>query len=132
MPFTAGVINLAAVPPVAQLQHSDTSPHALANPYSGSGSLDPTGAAPAYGIHWSVVGNPAGAGRAARAVTVFEEQVVSLAVQHELADLSTYIGERVLTGDAEGWLLFSSGLPTAVLYDITPGFDVHFDWLVLP
>lgn len=133
MPLTVGVIDLAAVPPPDLLVRSVVSPSVLANPYSGGGSIATSaGGVQAYGIHWAVNTAPAGAGRSSRAVLVYEEAFLSFALIYALADASNFVGDKVLTGDAEGFYLFQIARPLSLHYNILAGWTVHFDWLVQP
>ncbi len=133
MPLTAGIIDLPNVPPLTELVRSDTVPSVLANPYAGAGSLAALVAGrPAYGLKWSLQAAPASAGRAVRAVTVFEQPFLNLAMHYVFADASDFIGDQVLTGAGEGFVLFEFGQPTTVDYDLLSGWTVNFAWLVAP
>lgn len=133
MPITAGVIDLFSVPPPDQLAHSVSTPVVMPNPLSGSGLLAVTsGGVSAFGIHWIVSDEPPGAGKSTRAVTVYEQPFLSFVLFYTLADASFFIGDRVLTGDSEGFYLFQLAAPSTLKYDILPGWRISADWLVAP
>ncbi len=133
MPLTQGIIDTANVPRLTSLVRSVAVPSTLSNPYAGVGSLDSlVTAVPAYGLKWSLQSAPANAGRSARAVTTYELPYLSLALHYVFADASDFIGDSVLTGAGEGFVLFELGQPTSVDYDITSGWTVNFAWLVAP
>jgi hypothetical protein len=133
VPLIQGIIDTANVPRLTSLVRSDTVPSTLSNPYAGAGSLSAVAAGvPAYGLKWSLQSAPANAGRQVRTVTEFEIKFLSLAVHYLLADASDFIGDTVLTGVSEGWLLFETGQPASVTYDITAGWTVNFAWLITP
>lgn len=126
-----GIVQLAVAPPVATLQRSTSVPTSLSNPYSGSGSLSPTsGGAHAFGLHWEVNTVPSDAGRSSRSIVIYEQPFLSFALHYILADASDFIGDNVLSGAAEGFFIWSIGLPDSLEYDILPGWTVHFDWLI--
>jgi hypothetical protein len=127
---SVGIIDTAAVPPVADLLPSLVSPVALANPYSGSGDIaTSSGGVSAYGVRWSVHSFPPGAGGSSRAIIIFEDNWLSFALHYTLADASDMIGDYVLTPAAEGFHLFSVSLPASLHFDILPGWEVDFTWL---
>jgi hypothetical protein len=133
MPITAGVIDQFSVPPLNQLVKSTASPVALSNPYSGSGNLlTVSGGVKAFGLHWAVNSAPSEAGLSGRSILIYAEPYLSFSVHYVLADASDYIGETVLTGDAEGFHLFTTADPASLAYHILPGWTVHLDWLVQP
>jgi hypothetical protein len=133
MPLTRGIIDLFNVPDLASLVRSVTVPTALANPYSGSGTLTALDRGiPAYGLKWSAQSAPAGAGLASRSIVFYELSWLSLTMRYILADASDFKGDSVLTGAAEGWVLFETGQPTFVDYDISSGWTVNFAWVIAP
>ena len=133
MPIVHGIIDTAPFPRLTQLVRSITVPSALTNPYAGVGYLAAVDTGkPAYGLKWSLETAPVNAGRNNRAVVEYEIKWLSLAVIYLLADASTFYGDSVLTGLNEGWILFTSGEPYQIGYDITPGFTVNFAWLIAP
>lgn len=133
MPITAGIIDLAQVPPPNQLVKSTASPVALANPYSGSGNiLTVSGGVHAFGLHWAVNTAPSEAGRSPRSILLYAEPYWSFSVHYTLADASDFIGETVLSGAAEGFHLFQTAQPASLAYHILPGWTVHLDWLIQP
>lgn len=127
----ASVIDFFTHPPLALLHKSDTSPSVLANPYSGSGSLNVTvGLASAYGFRWAVNTAPIGAGRSTRTINIFEQPYLAFALHYKLADGSNFIADEVQTGLAEGFWLWEIALPSTLQYSILDGWTVHFDWLI--
>jgi len=133
MPITAGVIDLAAVPPPNQLVKSITSPSALTNPHSGSGLLvASSGGIQAFGLRWEAVVAPPEAGQSARSVLIYAEQYLSFSVHYLLADGGDFIGESILSGAEEGCHLFQTAQADSVAYEILPGWYVHLEWLVQP
>jgi len=133
VPITAGVIDLFSVPPPDLLVRSTTSPVVLANPFSGAGSLACQGGGHnAYGLHWSVVSAPAGAGLSTRSLVVYQESFLSFSLHYTLADASVSVGDTLITGSAEGFYLFAIAHPTSLNFHILPGWTVHFDWMVQP
>ncbi len=133
MALTQGIIDTANVPRLTSLARSITVPSALSNPYSGFGSLTAFDlGVPSYGIKWSIDGAPTNAGRRTRAVVTYEIPYLSLAMEYELSDLTVFIGDSLLTGLSEGWILFESGQPVRVRYDVSDGFTVNFSWLIAP
>jgi hypothetical protein len=128
-----GIIDTANVPRITSLVRSITVPSALANPYSGSGWLISLDAGiPAYGIKWSLDGAPASAGRRNRAVVTYEVPYLNLALAYRLADATIFVGDSVLTGLNEGWILFEHGQPEQIAYNISDGWSVDFSWLIAP
>ena len=131
--ITAGVVDQFAAPPPDLLVKSTTSPVALTNPYSGSGNLlTEDGGVHAFGIHWSVNTAPSEAGRSSRSILIYEVPYWSMSVHYTLADASTFIGETIISGLAEGFHLFTTASPTSIAYHVLPGWTVHLDWLIQP
>jgi len=133
VPITAGVIDQFSVPPPDQLVRSTVVPVALANPYAGSGNLLTTaGGISAFGLHWAVNSAPSEAGRSVRSLVIYQERFLSFSLHYLLADLSDFIGDTLITGDAEGFYLFQIARPASLAYNILPGWTLHLDWLVQP
>jgi hypothetical protein len=133
VPVTQGIIDTANVPRLTSLVRSITVPSTLSNPYAGVGYLPAVDAGvPAYGLKWSLESAPANAGRSSRAVVEYEIKYLSLAVLYSLADASLFVGDSVLTGLNEGWILFETGQPDRIGYDVSDGFTVNFAWLIAP
>ena len=131
MSITAGVIDLAPVPPVASMRQSLTSPHALSNPYTGFGTLSPvSGGVQAFGLHFQVNAAPAGAGHSFRAIVEYELPWLSIAEAITLADASNVIGNHHLLKAAQGFVLFSTAYLTLVSFDVLAGWSVDFHWLI--
>jgi hypothetical protein len=133
VPLTQGVVQLHNLPVLTSLVRSVLLPTALANPYSTSGSIVGLGGAhPAYGVKWSMQTAPSSAGRSSRSVVVFQENYLSLSLHYTFADASDFVGDSILTGAAEGFLLFELGQPSRLDYDILAGWTVNFAWLIAP
>lgn len=133
MPLDQGIIDTQNVPRLTSLVRSILLPSPLDNPYLGVGTLASLVTdRPAYGLKWSLQSAPASAGRSVRAVTTFEVPWLSLAMHYVFADGSDFIGDQLLTGVGEGFVLFELGQPTSIAYDITPGWITNFAWLVAP
>jgi hypothetical protein len=101
---------------------------------SGSGTLTrtvgPVGV-DAFGILYSVVTEPLGAGSIVGPLTLFEIRVCQLVVRHTMLT-----GEVVVTEVVEGFAdselhMFTEAIPQDVLFNITPGFTVDFYWVLL-
>ncbi len=133
MSLTQGIIDTVNVPRLTSLVRSIAVPSTLSNPYAGSGTLPAlVSGVPAYGLKWSLHDAPANAGKSVRAVTVYELPYLSLAMHYVFADASDFIGDQVVSGASEGWILFGLGQPTTVAYDISDGWTVDLAWLVAP
>lgn len=131
MPLLQGIIDFEAAPPLTRLSVSTTIPTPLDNPFTGAATLNPFDAGiPAYGIAWAVIDFPAGAGARIRAQTVFEIPFLDLALEYTLADAHVLFGGNLTTGLDNDVLMFTNGTPTAVAYNIAPGWVVNFYWLI--
>jgi hypothetical protein len=102
---------------------------------SGRGQLPPPlsqGVVFVYGLSLSVAAAPPGAGLRDGAVREYSERVVQLAtLAKPLGSSLQYITEILdLHADSFGWL-FANKFPSNILFDVTPGFEVAYQWLCL-
>jgi len=133
MSLVQGVVDLQGHPPLTSLVLSTTVPTALTNPHTVGGNLVPvSGGKPAYGIRWGSTSAPAGAGQASRGITVYELQFLSLAVFYTLPGPHEFVGAHLITGDANGVLMFDPPLPSRIVYSILHDWQTDFAWLVAP
>lgn len=100
---------------------------------TGSGTLTrPRGpvAVDAFGITFDFITVPAGFGSTPGNFLEWEPRMLQLSVVHTLLDGHSVISENFdLHQDAEP-ILWSLALPTSVLFDIAPGVEVQFFWLL--
>jgi hypothetical protein len=132
MPSAAGVIDYFLRPKFGLITSSVTSPSAIANPVTGLNNVlaASVGLASSYGLVWAVSLVPAHSGRTVNTFPTFEDRVFSLWVTHTLASGLVVITQQMETYEQNGIVLWDNLLPSSVVVDVFPHFELTMEWLI--
>jgi hypothetical protein len=132
MPSAAGVIDYFLRPKFGFMTSSTTSPSVVANPITGRGNVlaASAGLASSFGIVYAVSLAPPFAGRSVATFVQYEDLALELWVQHTLASGLVICTQHVQTREQNGIILWENLLPSTVLLDVFPNFQVTVEWLV--
>jgi hypothetical protein len=127
----AGVIDFFLHPPLGVITSSTTSPSAIANPLSGHNVLAASvGLASSFGVVCAVSLAPARAGLTLGTLIDYEDPVSTWNVFHTLASGLVVVTQRVVRSDANYIMFWDYLLPTNVIVDVFPGFELTVEWLI--
>ena len=127
-----GVIDFFLHPTFAQLTSSTTSPSTISNPVTGRGNVlaSSAGLAPSFGIVWAVSFAPPFAGRNVATLPDFEDTVFELWVEHTLSSGLVIVSQRFASKAENGILMWENLLPSSVIVDVFPNFELTLEWLI--
>ena len=131
MPNTAGVIDFFLHPPLGLITSSTTSPSSIANPLTGHNVLSSSvGLASSFGVVCAVSLAPPKAGLTIGTVTDYEDPVSTWTVFHTLASGLVVVTQRDIFHDANYILFWDNLLPSTVIVDVFPNFELTVEWLI--
>jgi len=126
-----GIIDFFLHPTFNFLTTSTSSPTDIVNPLTGSTVLAPTaGLAASFGIVWAVSFAPPFAGRTPGLLPIYEDKVFDLIVTHTLASGLVVVTQRFGTHESNGILFWEHLLPSNVLINVFPNFQLIVEWLI--
>lgn len=133
MPSTSGVIDYFLHPRFGLVTSSAASPSHIANPVSGRGNVLSPSTGPlsgSYGLVFAVSLHPAFAGLSVGTFPNFEDVVFELWVTHTLASGLVVITQHEQHREQNGIVLWEELIPSAVVVDVFPGFELTLEWLI--
>jgi len=132
MPSVSTVIDYFLRPKLGFTTSSTTSPSALANPFTGRGNVlaASAGIASSYGLVYAVSLAPPGAGHSVATIKQYEDLAFELWVTHTLASGLVVVTQHEQAFEANGLFFWEIALPSTVLVDVFPNFEVTLEWLV--
>jgi hypothetical protein len=131
MPGTAGVIDFFLHPTLNLITSSTTSPSAIANPLTGHNVLAASvGLSSSFGVVCAVSLAPPEAGLTLGTINRYEDPVSVWTVFHTLASGLVVVTQRAVIADANYLLFWDVALPTNVIVDVFPNFELTVEWLV--
>ena len=132
MPSTSGVIDFFLHPPFGLMTSSVNNPTPIFNPITGRGNVltASVGLANSYGIVWAVSLDPPYAGRNVASIPSYEDPVFELWLTYTLSSGLVIIAQHLVSHQANGIMLWDSVLPSSVLLDVFPNFELTVEWLV--
>jgi hypothetical protein len=132
MPSTAGVIDFFLHPKFGLMTSSVTNPSVIFNPLTGLGNVltASVGLASSYGIVYAVSLVPPFAGKTNNTFPTFEDTVFRLWVTHTLSSGLVIINQQVESSEQNGIVLWDNLLPSSVVIDVFPNFELTVEWLV--
>jgi hypothetical protein len=132
MPSAAGVIDYFLRPKFGLITSSTTSPSAIFNPVTGLGNVlaASVGLASSYGLAWAVSLVPPYSGRTVSTFPTFEDSVFRLWVTHTLASGLVVVTQQLETHEQNGIVLWDNLLPSSIVVDVFPNFELTLEWLV--
>ena len=127
----SGIIDFFLHPTFNLITSSTTSPSVIANPLSGHNVLTASaGLTSSFGVVCAVSLHPAKAGLIPGSVDEYEEPVSVWTVFHTLASGLVVVTQRAVFHDANYILFWENALPSAVILDVFPNFEVTVEWMV--
>jgi hypothetical protein len=132
MPSAAGVIDFFLHPGFGFMTSSVTNPSLIVNPLTGLGNVlaASVGLATSYGIVYAVSLVPEKAGRTNNTFPTFEDTVFKLWVTHTLASGLVIINQQLESAEQNGIVLWDNLLPSSIVVDVFPNFELSLEWLV--
>jgi hypothetical protein len=134
-PSSAGVIDYFLSPRFAFVDSSVTQPSLIPNPVSGRNNVFAASVGPgfrqsAYGVVFAVSLAPAHAGRSVATFPQYEDLAFELWVTHTLASGLVIVTQHEQSKESNGIILFQHLLPSSIVVDVFPHFEVTLEWLV--
>lgn len=131
MPQTAGVIDFFLHPPLGLITSSTTNPSTISNPLTGHNVLSSSvGLASSFGVNCAVSLAPPAAGLTLGTVIDYEDPVSVWTVFHTLASGLVVVTQREVFHDANYLLFWQIALPSNVIVDVFPNFELTVEWLI--
>jgi len=131
MPQTSGVVDFFLHPTFNLITSSTTSPSAITNPLSGHNVLTSSvGLSSSFGVVCAVSLAPPKAGLTIGTVNEYEDPVSTWTVFHTLASGLVVVTQRDVFADANYILFWQHALPSTVILDVFPNFQVTVEWLI--
>jgi len=132
MPSTSGVIDYFLHPGFGFITSSTTSPSHITNPVTGRGNVlaASVGLASSYGLVFAVSLAPAKAGRSVATFPQYEDLAFELWVTHTLASGLVIIDQHEQSNESNGIVLWRDLLPSSVVVDVFPNFELTLEWLI--
>jgi hypothetical protein len=132
MTQTVGIGELLLHPPLGLITRE-----LITGVFDGSGDLDRSGPTPpfnhvnAFGLTWDFFTVPAGMGRTLGNPVIYEQRMLQLSTVHEGFDGHALVSEyHDFYAEGIYWLFANPG-PLRVHYEIAPGVEVTFFWLLV-
>jgi hypothetical protein len=108
------------------------SPSPIFNPITGLGNVlaSSVGLATSYGVVYAVSLVPPFAGKTNNTFPTFEDTAFKLWVTHTLASGLVIINQQVESHEQNGIVLWDNLLPSTIVVDVFPNFELTLEWLV--
>ena len=81
-------------------------------------------------IAWAVSFEPPYAGRNVASIPAYEDPVFELWLTYTLQSGLVIIAQHMVTHQGNGIMLWDQVLPSSVLVDVFPNFELTLEWLV--
>ncbi len=133
-----GIIDFVLHPSFNFMTTSTSIPSTIVNPLVGTAVLSagptppgiPDPLSVSYGIVWAVSFAPPFAGVTLGALPTYQDRVFDLVVTHTLSSGLVVVTQRFSTHQSNGILFWENLLPSNVLIDVFPNFEVTLEWLI--
>jgi hypothetical protein len=111
---------------------STSNPSIIPNPVTGRGNVlvSGVGLANSYGLVYAVSRAPIKAGKTVATFPYYEDQVFELWVTHTLGSGLVIISQHFATRESNGIVLWENLLPSSIVVDVFPNYEVTLEWLV--
>lgn len=131
-PNPAGVIDYFLHPPFGLTTSSTTNPSVITNPLTGLNNilLSTVGLASSFGIVWAVSFAPAHSGHTVNTFKTYEDVAFRAWQLHTLASGLVVISDQFQSSEQNGIHLWNNALPSSIVLDIFPNFELTVEWLV--
>jgi len=132
VPSAAGVIDYFLRPKFGFMTSSTTSPSVIFNPITGRTNVlaASVGLASSYGLVFAVSLAPDRAGRSVASFVQYEDLTFELWVLHTLGSGLVIITQHVQSSESNGIVIYENALPSTVVVDVFPGFELTLEWLI--